>query len=97
MEDTKQESVQKNCTRCGKELEEKTAFCPACGLPVEMQKENKEETKEEPKTVLNNTVIINNVLEDNRPKVNKWLALALCFFVGSLGFHKFYEGKIGLG
>lgn len=71
MEDTKQESVQKNCTRCGKELDVKTAFCPACGLPVEMQKEKKEEVKEEGKTVLNNTVIVNNVIVDDRPKKDK--------------------------
>ena len=28
---------------------------------------------------------------------NKWIALALCFFLGYIGAHKFYEGKIGLG
>ena len=31
-----------------------------------------------------------------RPK-NKWVALLLCFFLGYLGAHKFYEGRIGLG
>lgn len=28
---------------------------------------------------------------------NKWVALALCFFTGWFGGHKFYEGKWGLG
>ena len=28
---------------------------------------------------------------------NKWVALALCFFLGFLGAHKFYEGKVGMG
>ena len=23
-----------NCNKCGKELEEKTAFCPYCGAPL---------------------------------------------------------------
>ena len=29
--------------------------------------------------------------------VSKWTAFLLCFFLGGLGAHKFYEGKIGLG
>ncbi len=28
---------------------------------------------------------------------NKWIALLLAFFLGGLGAHKFYEGKIGMG
>ncbi len=28
---------------------------------------------------------------------NKWVSLLLCFFVGYLGIHKFYEGRILLG
>lgn len=28
---------------------------------------------------------------------NKWVALLLCVFLGLLGIHKFYEGKILLG
>lgn len=31
-----------------------------------------------------------------RPK-NKWVALFLCVFFGYLGFHKFYEGRTGMG
>lgn len=28
---------------------------------------------------------------------NKWVSLILCFFLGFLGIHKFYEGKVGMG
>ena len=28
---------------------------------------------------------------------NKWVTSGLCFFLGVVGAHKFYEGKIGLG
>ena len=28
---------------------------------------------------------------------NKWVALLLCLFLGFVGGHKFYEGKIGMG
>lgn len=28
---------------------------------------------------------------------NKWVAFFLCFFLGYLGIHRFYEGKVGTG
>ena len=28
---------------------------------------------------------------------NKWVSLILCFFLGFIGAHKFYEGKTGMG
>ena len=28
---------------------------------------------------------------------NKWVALLLCLFLGGIGAHKFYEGKIVMG
>ena len=28
---------------------------------------------------------------------NKWVAFLLCLFLGPLGIHKFYDGKIGMG
>lgn len=28
---------------------------------------------------------------------NKWIAFGLCFLLGPLGAHKFYEGRIGMG
>ena len=31
-----------------------------------------------------------------KPK-NKWTALLLCLFLGGVGAHKFYEGKVGMG
>ncbi len=37
-----------------------------------------------------------NVAASGAPK-SKWVALALCFFLGVLGIHKFYEGKVGMG
>ncbi len=33
----------------------------------------------------------------NSPPKNKWVAFALCLFLGFFGAHKFYEGKIGMG
>lgn len=34
---------------------------------------------------------------DNGKNVNKMADLILCIFLGVLGVHKFYEGKIGMG
>lgn len=51
-------------------------------------------------------IIINNINNNtnvNAPgryygKVkNKWVAFFLCFFLGYIGAHKFYEGKVGMG
>ena len=40
--------------------------------------------------VVNNTVVVGR-------ERSKWVALLLCFFLGYLGAHKFYEGKTGMG
>lgn len=36
-------------------------------------------------------------IRNNPTAKNKWVALLLCFFLGYLGVHKFYEGKVLLG
>ncbi len=33
----------------------------------------------------------------NKNKKNKITAILLCFFLGGMGFHRFYLGKIGTG
>lgn len=40
-------------------------------------------------------IIINNYYYTRM--CNKWVALLLCFFLGFIGAHKFYEGKAGMG
>lgn len=44
-------------------------------------------------------IIINSQPSDKRGlnEKNKYIALLLCFFLGCLGAHKFYEGKIFMG
>lgn len=44
----------------------------------------------------NNQSVVINMQNPARMK-NKWAALALCFFFGFLGAHKFYEEKTGMG
>lgn len=73
-------------------------LCTQCGRMVEEQ-----QTAPAPQIVINND---NNNVNSNVNQVNaavagkmknKWVAVALCFFLGAFGAHKFYEGKIGMG
>ena len=45
----------------------------------------------------NQTVVINNYGIPGVKLVNKWTAFVLCVFLGYLGAHRFYEGKVILG
>ena len=76
--------------------------CPSCGCQVEEFPTR--EAAVQPNIVINNS---NNNVNTNtnvnaanmvglKPK-NKWVALLLCLFLGVVGGHKFYEGKIGMG
>ena len=51
--------------------------------------------------VINNTNTNTNTVDvkmENRGKEkNKWVAFVLCLFLGLVGAHKFYEGKILMG
>ena len=48
--------------------------------------------------IYNTNTNTNTNIANVRPKAkNKWVAFFLCLFLGCLGAHKFYEGKILLG
>ena len=92
----------KYCKYCGKIINEKAVVCPMCGCQVEEFAGTS--------AAANQPIIINNnnnnssaaaaaaigVAVGGKPR-NKWVAFLLCFFVGYLGAHKFYEGKILAG
>lgn len=77
-------------------------ICTACGCQVE---EIKQEQAAQPQSiVINNTntntnanTNVNGVVGVIGKAKNKWVAFLLCFFLGYLGAHKFYEEKIGMG
>lgn len=96
---TTQEVKTKFCKHCGEKIPEDAMLCTHCGRQVEELKTQ----AQQPSIVINNentnvnkNANINGAMGFGRPK-NKWVALALCFFLGFLGAHKFYEGKAGLG
>ena len=87
----------KFCKHCGAKIPEAAVICTACGCQVEEIKK-----AETPNIVINNsntnTNVNTNVNGGGRGKAkNKWVAVLLCFFLGYLGIHRFYEGKIGTG
>ncbi len=92
-----QEIKTKFCKYCGSKIPEDAIVCTACGRQVEEIKQN---TAAQPNIIISNNNVNTNtntvVAGMGRPK-NKWVAFCLCFFLGYLGAHKFYEGKAGLG
>lgn len=90
----------KFCKYCGEKIAEEAVLCTHCGRQVEQLK------SEQPQVVVNNTNTntntnvnknINTGYTGHGGAKNKWVALLLCIFLGFLGAHKFYEGKILLG
>ena len=76
----------KFCKHCGKKILKEAVICVNCGLQVE-------ELKQSERIIINNS----NVRSGMYREKNKWVALALCVFLGCFGGHKFYEGKTGVG
>lgn len=79
------------CKNCGKEFMD-AKFCPACGTPV-VNNQGSPNQYQQPNVVVNNI----NYQMDNVSPHDKVVAAVLCFFLGVLGVHRFYVGKIGTG
>ena len=85
----------KFCKFCGKKIPEAAVICMHCGCQVEEFR-----TAQQPNIIINNANNNTNLNKTNfggGGAKNKWIAFLLCFFLGYLGAHKFYEGKTGLG
>lgn len=81
------ENDTKFCQHCGKVIDIDCVVCPCCGKQVG------ELRSEQPNIVITNT----NVNGRGGREKNKWVAFLLCLFLGGIGAHRFYEGKIGTG
>lgn len=101
------------CPSCGADVTPGAAFCPNCGAelpktPQQAQQAAKAAPAPQPQPAQQPTIVINNSNTNTNtnkasgvdmmtsPK-SRWLALALCFFLGEFGIHRFYVGKIGSG
>lgn len=76
------------CKKCGTQIENGAAFCPNCGSP--------QESSTQTGYSVNNYYINNNQTNAISPK-SRLVALLLCLFLGGLGIHRFYVGKVGTG
>ena len=87
----------KFCKHCGQQIAAAAVICPLCGCQVEEMRQQ----AAQPNIVINNAnsnVNTNNIGYGRHGRErNKWVALLLCWFLGYLGAHKFYEGKTGMG
>ena len=70
------------CHVCGKEVSADTIFCPHCGKRLKV-----EDLKTNSETDLNSYI----------SSKSRLTATLLCIFLGILGIHRFYTGKIGTG
>ena len=92
------------CQNCGKEVTGN--FCPDCGAAISgsapaqavATQPRPDQTNAQPTIIINNTNTNTNMNPQmlGREK-NKWVAFLLCQFLGVVGAHKLYEGKIGMG
>lgn len=89
---------EKFCKFCGEKIPADAVICTKCGRQVE---EIKSVQAAQPQIVINNSNTNSNVNNNagvpGMRQKNKWVALLLCFFLGGIGAHRFYEGKIGTG
>lgn len=82
----------KYCRSCGQVIDDDCVVCPKCGKQIDTLKSNPKQSQ----IVINNENSNTNAYKPMKEK-NKWVAFLLCFFLGFLGAHKFYEGKILMG
>lgn len=74
----------KYCPRCHNAMPQDSMYCLNCG---ESFFDSEEEFSD----------IVKRVRNTYGHWRNKWVALVLCIFLGWLGVHKFYEGKVVMG
>lgn len=85
------------CQKCGAQIDDAAVVCPNCGVPTQNYQQNSQPQQQPVINVVNSNTNTNTVVNGAGKAKNKWVAFLLCFFLGYLGAHKFYEGKIGMG
>lgn len=69
------------CPNCGKQIDDRAAFCPHCGAATT-------------KTTVATSSLVG---ADGVQRYDWLTTLLLCFFLGGLGVHSFYTKKTGIG
>lgn len=79
------------CKNCGSVIDQNSKFCSECGTA-----QNGGAPQQPVINVINNNTNVNKNFGGYIHK-SKWVAFFLCLFLGYLGAHRFYVGKIGTG
>lgn len=94
------EANTKFCKFCGSKIPFDAVLCTSCGRQVEELKQSGNNNSYQQPIIINNSNNSSNNINSGYPtgrQKDKWVALLLCIFLGWLGVHKFYEGKILMG
>lgn len=89
----------KFCKFCGSQINIDAVLCTVCGRQVEQLQGMS--SPQSPQIVINNSnnntnTAVAGVVPAGKKK-NKWVCFFLWLFLGLIGGHKFYDGKIGTG
>ncbi len=94
------------CSSCGRGIDDDTTYCPHCGAVQDAKPQNKKSknsgatfqqppvNENPPPTYVN---VHNTYVDNNYPYKSVAVCAILCLFLGGLGIHRFYVGKIGTG
>ena len=90
----------KSCPKCGTKYFSRA--CPDCGYIPGVNNTAPAPTRQAPvqQVIVNQAAQINQTVTRSTGNVkccDKTVSLLLCLFLGIVGAHKYYEGKIGLG
>lgn len=79
------------CPKCGKENLDDAKFCTQCGAPLSYTSSSQQQGH------YSSALVAQPVTTREVLKKSRLVACLLCGFLGGLGVHRFYVGKIGTG
>lgn len=93
------------CKSCGARTRLNQRFCEYCGAELETPTSTPVQVQhvyQPPQPIIVNVInsnenYVGHRVADDYPYKSKWIAFLLCVFLGYLGVHRFYVGKVGTG
>lgn len=83
------------CPKCGRDNPVGAGFCNGCGAPLPQQQPQPQPQYYNPQQPAYG--YYHPAYPFPISSYRRWIAFALCFFLGCLGIHRFYVNKIGTG